>query len=188
MQFPFNERKAAQMAARLLSAAGGELDVIVLIKMMYLCDRRALIDRGLPITGASMASLPNGPVLSEVLDHINGDVHGSTDWHQFVSRRTGYRVLVLEGTADNTDQLSRYELRVIDETFQEVAARFTKSGEIQKWKLRDWTHKLPEWNDPHGSSRAIAPETILRAEGRSEDEIAALADDAENYMFTSRLA
>ncbi|MCY3655978.1 MAG: Panacea domain-containing protein [Chloroflexi bacterium] len=188
MEFPFNERKAAQMAARMLSAAGGKLDVIVLIKLMYLADRRALTDRGFPITGASMASLPNGPVLSEVLDHINGEVHGSTEWPQFVSRRTGHSVWALEEAADNTDQLSRYELQAIDETFQEIVERFTRAGEIQKWKLRDWTHELPEWENPGGSSRAIVPETILRAEGRSDDEIAALADDAENYMFTSRWA
>ena len=185
MRFPFNERKAAQMAARLLQSAGGQLDVIVLIKLMYLCDRRALVDRGLPITGAYMVSMPWGPVLSEVLDDINlgerpeayGDGH---EWQQFVGERIGNVVKAISG-ADSTDQLSRYELRVIDETFAEF-------GSIPTWDLVDLTHDLPEWEDPGRSSRPILPETILRAEGRSDEDIDAVAGNAEDFWLMSRIA
>ena len=185
MRFPFNERKAAQMAARLLRAAGGELDVIVLVKLMYLCDRRALVERGLPITGAYMVSMPWGPVLSEVLDDINlgrrPEAYGDgSEWQQFVCERVGNVVRVVTG-ANSTDQLSRYELRVTDEIFGEF-------GPIPKWDLVNWTHDLPEWDDPGRSSRPIAPERILRAEGRSEADIEATASDAEDFWIMSRIA
>ena len=56
MRFAFDKHKAGQMAARILGAGDGQRDVIELIKLMYLCDRQALLDRGLPITGASTAT------------------------------------------------------------------------------------------------------------------------------------
>lgn len=184
MRFVFNERKAAQTAARLLRAAGGKLDVIVLIKLMYLGDRRALAERGLPITGAYMVSMPYGPVLSEVLDDINlgkrppGRGDGG-EWYQFVSEREGQSVRAVKG-ADSTDQLSRYELRIIDETFEEF-------GGIPMWDLVDLTHELPEWHNPGRSAKPIPPEEILRHVGKSDEQIEAATADAEDFWLVNRL-
>lgn len=185
MRFPFNERKAAQMAARLLRSAGGQLDVIVLVKLMYLCDRRALVERGLPVTGAYMVSMPWGPVLSEVLDDINLGQRpqaygGGQEWQKFVAERVGNMLRVVPN-AESTDQLSRYELRIIDETYEEF-------GRISKWNLVNLTHDLPEWHDPGRSSSPIPPEEILRAEGRSEVDIEAAAGNAEDFWFMSKLS
>jgi len=184
MRFSYNERKAAQMAARLLRAGGGRLDVIVLMKLMYLCDRRALIERGLPITGAFMVSMRQGPVLSEVLDDINDGQRpaifgGGGAWNEFVQDRDGYAVTVVDG-ATSTDELSRFETRVIDEVFAEF-------GGIGKWDLVRLTHELPEWRDPGRSSLPIQPEEILRSAGKAAEEIEAIVDAAEGAWFVERM-
>ena len=38
----FNERKAAQMAAFFLHQGGGKLEVLKLMKLLYLADRQAM--------------------------------------------------------------------------------------------------------------------------------------------------
>ena len=183
VRFPFNERKTAQAAAQMLRVAGGELDYIVLIKLLYLCDRRALVDRGLPITGDRMVAMPWGPVLSGVLDDINLgkrpiSILDGTAWYEYIAEPEGYAVRVNKG-ATETDELSKYELRIIHETFEEF-------GAIPKWDLVGLTHDLPEYHDPDGSSFPISPEDILRAEGKSDDDIAAANDIADDFWFLAK--
>ena len=182
MRFAFDERKAGQMAARLLRAAGGRRDVIKLVKLMYLCDRQALLDRGLPITGAYMVSMPWGPVLSEVLDEINlgkrpDSPHDGSDWPQYVTQRDHNSVAAVSNV-ECADRLSRYEIRVIDQIIGIY-------GQIPKWDLVSLTHDLPEWKDPGRSSTPINPEDILRAAGRTEEDIRVASEHAESLWFLS---
>ena len=71
MRFCFDEEKTAQAAAYLLWKFGRRHNVMALMKLLYLADRKALIERGHPITGDHMVSMPHGPVLSETLELIN---------------------------------------------------------------------------------------------------------------------
>ena len=181
MRFTFNERKTAQAATHLLSLNGGQMEYIVLIKLLYLADRRALIDHGLPITGDRMVSMPHGPVLSRVLDRIHtGPTPGACEWYEHVTEPDGYVVRAHDSGAA-TDELSRYEAGVLDEVFR-------KYGALGKWDLVAFTRTLPEWEDPHGSSVPIAPESILRAVGKSDAEIEAATEVAEELWYMSELA
>lgn len=51
MKQVFNERKAAQAAAYLLHKAEGTMDYRQLMALLYLADRRSLIETGHSITG-----------------------------------------------------------------------------------------------------------------------------------------
>jgi hypothetical protein len=46
---------------------------------------------------------------------------------------------------------------------------------------------LPEWKDPQSSSVTIAPEDILRAAGKSDDEIERVAAEAQSLLFMKKL-
>lgn len=181
IRFSFNERKAAQAAAHLIQQSGGRMNYVVLIKLLYLADREALIETGRPITGDRMVAMPHGPVLSLIYDAINMGkliAEPSTPWYEYVSEPDGYDVTT--GGGDGFDELSRYEIGVLGRVLE-------RYGKLDKWALRDFTHTLPEWSDPHGSSFAIAPEEILRAAGRSEEDIARIAIEAENVRFIRQL-
>ena len=39
-------------------------------------------------------------------------------------------------------------------------------------QLRNYTHSLPEWKEPHGSNRKIYFADIMKALGKSDEEIA----------------
>src|ERR1039458_10342675 len=135
MRFIFDERKAAQAAALLLSRHGGHLNYMKLIKLLYLADRRALIARGLSITGDRMVAMKNGPVLSAILDLINwGSTDEQSPWLEYISVPSEYEVRLLNPDIDYK-ALSSYEQRVltgIDERF----------GEFDKWSLVRYTHTL----------------------------------------------
>lgn len=166
----FREDRATQAAARLLQLQGSRMNVLKLIKLLYLVDRTALVRFGRPVTFDSYVSMPHGPVLSLTLDRINAEPNSVNGfyWHRYISERQGYDVqLAAEAPYD---QLSQAEEEVIDEVF----ARF---GHMTQFQLRDWCHEhLPEWKDPQGSSTPIEIADVLRAEGFNEDEARSIED------------
>jgi hypothetical protein len=118
------------------------------------------------VTYDRFVSMPYGPVPSSTLDLINrqfGDY-----WPKYISERRGDVVTVLAEVPN--DQLSPAQEKLIDEVF----ARF---GKMRPLELVTWCHKhLPEWKNPEGSSVPIEIRTILRAEGVSEADTAAILD------------
>jgi len=177
----FREKKATQAAARLLSRAGGKLNHMKLIKLLYLAERRALVDWGRPIAFDWYVSMPHGPVMSFTLDKINDNAppDGSSYWHRYISERHGYEVSLLGEVP--SDQLSPAEERLLDS----IWGNFGKMG---PWKIRDYTHTLPEWRDPNGSSLPIDIKDILMAEGYTEDDVKAVIESLSAEEFAARLA
>jgi hypothetical protein len=181
VRFPFNERKAAQAAAYLLKRHDGRLNYMKLIKLLYLGDRKALLDCGKPITGDRMVSMPKGPVLSGILELINWGQKREEPcaWLEYVSPPEQYEVRLLNDSSD-LDLLSERECLVLDD----VDAAY---GKVDKWSLAELGCELPEWRDPQGSCLPIDPADILRAESRCEQEIQHVAEDAEQALLIDRI-
>ncbi len=173
MKFVFDERKAAQAAAHLLHRHGGAMPYIKLIKLLYLADRRAFVETGHPITGDRLVSMKNGPVLSHILDLIRQTAgRGPSVWHEYVSDPDAHAVMAVCPVEldEADDELSEYERALLDAVFQEF-------GRTDEWDLVDYTHTLPEWTDPKGSSAAIDPSIILKSEGFTKKEVAAVESE-----------
>ncbi len=177
----FNEEKAAQVAGMLLKSGGGKMAYLKLIKLLYFIDREAVLRWGRPVTTDRFVSMPHGPVVSRVCDLIfTGPEEGLpvSPWHQHISRAGRYDVELSADTGNS--ELSKAEERLIDEIF-------SRHGAKSKWDLRDLSHDLPEWRDPGGSSLPIEIEDILRAEGRTEHEIALLGDELRSLSSIESL-
>jgi len=178
---PFNERKATEAAARLLRLRGGRMSYMKLIKLLYLVDREALLRWGQPVTTDRYVSMDHGPVLSHVYSLISkGAPPGAKSvWQEHISPPRNYEVsLVREPEAS---ELSRAEEKLIDEIF----ARF---GGKSRWDLVDYCHALPEWKDPEGSALPLETRDILKAAGKSDDEIAELEGSLAELAAIERLA
>lgn len=161
----YTDLKAAQIAAYFLAKAGGRLPYLKLIKLMYLGDRAAMAEHGFPISEDAPCSMPHGPVLSRTLNLINGN-RDSDDWSKWIHAAENYEVsLVRDKCArEEFDELSDLDLEVLDGTWAEF-------GKMDKWQLRDYTHKhCPEWKDPNNSSAPINSKTIFKALGRTDAE------------------
>ena len=170
MRFVFDERRAAQAAARLLDKHGGTMPWLKLVKLLYLADRAALVEGGAPITGDRFVSLRHGPALGRVLDLIRDDCPAEDSiWHGYVVRERFDARLV--DNADN-EWLSEYNMGILDGVFEAY-------GCLGEWDVVARTHALPEWKDPGDSAIPIEPEDILRYSGYSETAIGYVADQAE---------
>ena len=179
IRFAFDEEKAAQAVAYLIRLKGGRIDCTALLQLLYLADRRALAETGHPITGDRMVALPHGPVLSGVYDLIGQDnPTGASVWRGWIVKRGTYGV-ALSGDPP-ADRLSRYDTETLDAVYAEF-------GGMGRRALREFTHGLPEWEDPHGSSRPIRPERILEAEGKTPVRIERYRAEAERAWFLHRV-
>jgi uncharacterized phage-associated protein len=177
MRFAYDQTKAGELAAQLLDHAGGAMPMLKLLKLMYLVDRTSLIETGFPVTGDKMVAMGNGPVLSKTYDHLK-----PTGTLPFVEGEPGN--VRRDEKAPSRGRLSDYEIELALRIFKEFGAM---SGE----KLIDYLHRtVPEWKAPPvGSSVLIDPADILRAAGKSESEIAAIAAQADYfYVVESRTA
>ena len=157
----FNERKATQMAARFLAAAGKKMPYMSVLKLMYFVDREALKRWGTPVTNDSYFALDHGPILSNVYDLMVEDHERRGFWATHISSPTDYRIELIDEAGN--DQLSKAEERLIDEVF-------AKNGRLDQWELRKKSHDFPEWKDPHGSRLKIEIEDILTATGTDPNE------------------
>lgn len=181
MKFFYNPRKAAQTAAFLVRLNGGRMDVFSLIKVLYLSDRRALVERGRPITGDVMVSMPHGPVLSRIYDEIKAPAEVQDEsWSKHLKGRDENMVSLREQNPAS-DELSDYERAILTETH----SNYAHYGPME---LRAITHRLPEYVDPQGSSIPIDPVKILREEGWSDEEIEEALMSAREEIFLAGIA
>ena len=170
LNLSFDEGKATEATAFLLSRSDQTMNYMKLIKLLYLADREALIRWGRPISTDRYVSMKHGPVLSNVLDLINfgslSEKAGS--WSSLISNPSGYDVsLEHEISEEDFEELSVAERKLLDEIWGQY-------GGLSEWRLVDLLHDVGEWQDPHGTSVPISYSEILRAGGRSEDFIAAV--------------
>ncbi len=163
----FREEKTTQIASRLLETAGGRMNILKLVKLVYLVDRTSLVKYGRPVTFDRFFAMKQGPVVNSTLDCINAvrEAGEAPIWMNHISERRTNAVTLLRA-AEPLD-LSTAEERIIDE----VCERF---GAMSEWELRDWTHQsLPEYREPHEAKRTpITYEDVLTAAGWDQADIA----------------
>lgn len=166
MPLKYREDRTTQAVGHLLRLYGAPMPYIKLLKLLYLADRRALLELGHPISFDLFVSMPHGPVLSRTYSLISGDPESEEGsyWYRYITRQD-YDVRLLEPTPN--DQLSAAEEQILQAIFDEY-------GSWSKWRLRDFTHTLPEWHDPEGSSVPIPIFEILTSQGVSEDDARAI--------------
>ena len=110
MNFPNKSKKATQAVARLIQRSGAPIDYLRLVKLVYLADRRSIIDRGIPIVGGQYYSMRKGPAIGEVMDFVNR--RNAPHWKEIISPRFGNEVR-LAGVPD-FGTLSGSELDILD--------------------------------------------------------------------------
>src|SRR5208337_4159971 len=97
MLLDFDIEKTIAAVAYLVQREGGELDVFLAIKTLYVADKAALIQWGKTITGDSFVSMDKGPVLSTTYNLFKGEGPESeqTVWNANISERVNHKVHLL---------------------------------------------------------------------------------------------
>ncbi|PKY11728.1 hypothetical protein B1757_02760 [Acidithiobacillus marinus] len=191
LRFPFDERKAAEVAAFFLlkaQARGSNISILKLMKLMYLAERASYQQFGAPLVGDSLYSLPHGPVMSTTLSLINSvaeEREGGDYWDSLIAERTDGKYMCLrEGKIKSTEDLL-YLSEADCEILEKVWSDF---GGLSAIKLRAYTHdpdNCPEWEDPNGSSRPISLDTMLTSMGYSPDAIEIICNNIAQMAATN---
>jgi uncharacterized phage-associated protein len=180
MNLRYHQERATQAAARLLAARGGTMSYLKLLKLLYLADRRALLEHGRPITFDRYVSMDHGPVLSQTYNLIVSEEQPGreTYWRRYISEPRHYEVTLLSAAPNG--ELSPAQERILDEVFAEF-------GAMGRWQIVDYVHTLPEWEDPHGSSLPIALRDVLRGGGLDDEAAEAVEEDLAGEDALARL-
>lgn len=161
----YSSKKAGQVAAFFAKKQGGEINVLKLVKLIYLSERSFMEAYDSLILNDEFVSMDNGPVTSRTLDKING-FSPEDGWGDFVTDRANHLVGVASTDIDTEklDQLSRAELKTL-------SAVWDKFGHMSQWDLVKYTHdNCPEWENPRGSSAPIPYERVFKALGKANAE------------------
>ncbi len=164
IQFQFHPEKAVEAAAILLKLHGQPMKYLGLLKMLYIADRVALESIEQPITGDRYVSMDYGPVLSSVYDLIKGKAveDALPLWSKFIS--STYANFVSLIAEPGNEYLCEEEEEIIQQVYKDF-------GHLDPFTVAEWTHDLPEWQNPHGSAISISVEEILKNVGKSNEEI-----------------
>ncbi len=151
------------------------------LKMLYLADKKALVQWGKTITGDKFVSMQRGPVLSNIYNLFKGVAaqKKQKEWDACFSETVGNSVHLLR-TVDK-GVLSEREMGVLDDARKEIKS-------CAPWDVAEWLHKeCPEWKDPHGSSIPINPREILRNAGRTDEDIKTIEKSNRNFVQAREL-
>jgi hypothetical protein len=163
----FETKKILQMIAYLLSLNNNEMNLLKLIKELYLIDRESIDQRDTSISGDVYFSLPHGPVLSATLNLLNDLDKDNRDnpFADFLETKQAqyYPDIVLKNNPGD-DYLSIKDKQYIEK----ISKQFQKHSPME---IENYTHKLPEWTDPKGSNIKIRFQDIMRALDKTEQEI-----------------
>lgn len=177
IEFRFHPEKAVEAAAVLLKLHGKPMKYLGLLKMLYIADRIALQRIEQPITGDHYISMDYGPVLSGVYDLIKGKPvdEALPIWTQFISPRDSSYVSLLRDPG--VGELCEEEEEILKQVYRDF-------GCLDPFHVAEWTHDLPEWQNPHGSAIPISIEKILHSLGKTEEEIEEIHQEAlrEAYL------
>ncbi|WP_439544334.1 Panacea domain-containing protein [Hyphomicrobium sp.] len=155
----FNERKAAHVAAYFALRQGGSINIVKLIKLVYLGDREFLKRYDAPILHDRLVSMPKGPVNSNTYNYASGQVRAEV-WDSYLSDEANHMISCSNLAENQLDELSRAEIGVLDHIWNEF-------GHMTPWELVDYTHdNCAEWEDPQGSSETIPYERVLKVLGK----------------------
>ncbi|MEE9428325.1 MAG: Panacea domain-containing protein [Paracoccaceae bacterium] len=157
----YNPRKAAQTIAFFAMQKANTINVLKVVKLVYLADRESLRRRGHPIQDEARVSMPHGPVNSTTLDYLNGAYRDDGGWSDYLQDRANNDVGLSNPnlTLAALDALSNGDLAILKDVW-------TEFGQMDRFELADWTHNhIAEWQDPKGSSLPIPLDRIMTAVG-----------------------
>lgn len=174
IKFDFDTEKAKQVVLWILCRNNGSMDKLQLVKLIFFADRLHLIKYGRPIVGGSYCAMEHGPVSSELLTLINNSQTKPRDYP--FGFRSSFELIAKDSPDDKW--MSESDLLVLDEIYQ-------KYGRIDKWKLRDMTHKLKAYkkNEPQkGSCKAMPYEDFFEdLDEQSRKTLAMIIDEQKAW-------
>jgi Protein of unknown function (DUF4065) len=135
---------------------------------------------GWSLTGDRYVSMEHGCVLSNTYDLIREEKLGPSYWKQFISPPLGeYEVTLVSEPAN--DELSKAERELVEEVYKAF-------GYQNRWRLRDYTHGLPEYKETNGPSIPMSYAEVMRGERIPDEQIESILEELDAIAELDQLA
>jgi uncharacterized phage-associated protein len=151
-----------------------QADKIQIVKLVYLADKYHLLRYGRTITGDRYFAVKHGPMGSMVDDvlNFNNDVLDDIELQyakSLINQIDSYTYCP-NAFSGELPMLSRSDKKCLDFIIE-------RYGHMDKWKLRDYTHKFPEWKR---YEKSFMEKSTSREDIATEDMLSSLPDDQFN--------
>ena len=184
IQFKFDPEKIIQIVDFLVARNSFALNYTKMIKLLYLADREALKEHDIVITGDKYCSMKSGPVLSEILDLVNGEHQDNKVQKLWDShfKTIGFDIIATTKKETGCDKLNDYEISLltkIDEKFKDF-----DYGQMIKFIHNKKEFPEVRWKeaDEMGTSLHLGIEDILMVFGRTGEEIEEIERETESLL------
>jgi uncharacterized phage-associated protein len=170
----FNVTKTTHLAAHLIEKSGGSLNILKLVKLLYICDREFMKTYAKPITFDRFVSMPQGPVLSSTYNLMTGSGMPQYQeiWDRTISDRENHMISMNDNSF--TSILSVDEREVADFVYETFKS-------FNQWELVKYTHEnFEEWSDPNGSSNPIQYQEVFMALGYTKQDAVIYSEKIES--------
>lgn len=161
-------KKILQEICYLLSLNNGRMNLIKIIKELYLADRLSIDEREYSISGDTFYSMKNGPVLSLALDLLTNDLPSFKeiiDSTEAADPQEKYYPDIILISDPGQDRLSKNDKKYLEH----ISKKYKNK---KAFEVVDETHLLKEWTPLKNGRERIPLSSILKALGRTDDEIA----------------
>lgn len=185
ISFVFDERKATDAAAFLLSLNENKLPYLKLLKLLYTADRTSLSEYHYSITTDSYYSMKYGPVVSGIYDCISHreDLPDGSPWKNTITVNKQTYTAEFKKNDCDFNMLSEEE----EDILRRVNGENTEDGQFE---LSEYTHSFAEWKDP-GQSRIPLPiediiDATIKDEAEKEEALSELELSSQLQRITFR--
>src|ERR1700736_134394 len=154
MPFSFSHRKATQALNFFAHRAGGSINKMKALKLVYFADRYHLRRYGRPVVGDEYVAMNYGPVASGTKDLAE-----MSDFLGEEEARYAKRFIRPSESAITYSSVADVEDKVLSESDRE-ALEFAWShfGRVERFTLAKLTHRYPEWkrHEPALRSKVVS--------------------------------
>lgn len=186
----FNFKKTISAIDYLFDISGADsLNYTNIIKWLYLSDTNSLKKYGFLITGDLFYALANGPIVSKTLDLVNkkyGKVYNEVEQNKWdeLFQKNGY----------NLQRRKKLEFSyLIPKEKKLLESIYNEFKDYDFGAMINWCHdNVKEWNEvypkKYNTSVPIPIETVLKSQGKTEEEIDYIIKELSHFNYVDRTA
>lgn len=168
----FNNDKVLHSICYILKNNNNKINLLKLMKLLYLADRNSIKKTLQSISGDNFISMKYGPVLSNTLNILYS--LKDSDWGEYLrlEKNTSYYLDVVLIKDCSLKKLNAFEINILEEIDKEFK-------NYNEWEIVDYTHKnIAEWKETKNSKKIRFYE-IAKNLGFSDEEIEIAKEEYE---------
>lgn len=148
--FNFDHKKATQIINYFAIKAGGKINKMKALKLIFLADRYHLRKYGRLVTNDSYVAMKLGPIPSTIMDIAEIDRFLNRNFKIYAEKY--FKVTNNNNTLESIKNID--DNYFSDSDIEALDFSWNNFGHLDQWGISDFTHNYPEWEKHEKAIRA----------------------------------